>query len=342
MDRRTCARPGGWTNRFGGAIDDVRAAIGWALSADGDADLGATLILAALPLGYYLSRLDEFCGYAARALAMADDGAVTLDATLMARLRVALGTLIYHTRGLEAGAEDAYERALAATAALPQTGPHIQALTGIAMLALARGDYAGGRRHGAAMRALAARDADPLAQVWADHTLALAHHYLGDHRTARELASRVSHDPSPLVHPVDNLTGAGGSARPASGARAHAMAGRQRRQRRDGRPVRRPGARRHAAFAGPGAGICRVPDRAVARRRSCAARLRRAPARTFGAPCAGGMARLERICSTPRCACATRTAPWPRRRSRVSNCSPASRIPAASRPTSTPRSVRRS
>ncbi|WP_061953704.1 ATP-binding protein [Cupriavidus pauculus] len=196
----------GWTNRFGGAIDDVRAAIGWALSADGDADLGATLILAALPLGYYLSRLDEFCGYAARALAMADDGAVTLDATLMARLRVALGTLIYHTRGLEAGAEDAYERALAATAALPQTGPHIQALTGIAMLALARGDYAGGRRHGAAMRALAARDADPLAQVWADHTLALAHHYLGDHRTARELASRVSHDPSPLVHPVDNLT----------------------------------------------------------------------------------------------------------------------------------------
>jgi len=192
--------------RYGNAIDDVRAAIAWALSADGDAELGATLIIAALPLGYFLSRLDEFRGYAASALALAGDGAARLDPVLTARLRVALGTLIYHTLGVAAGAEDAYVRALQDTAALPQPGLRLQALIGIGMVALATGDYAGGRRHAEAMCALADRDDDPMSRVWAEHTLALAHHYLGDHAAARHLARHVRTHPSPLIRPVDNLT----------------------------------------------------------------------------------------------------------------------------------------
>lgn len=198
-----------WAARYGNAIDDVRAAIGWALSDDGDAELGATLIVAALPLGYFLSRLDEFRGYAARALAMADDGSAALDATLVARLRVALGTLIYHTRGVAAGAEDAYVRALADAAALEQPGPQLQALAGIGMIALADGDYAAGRRHAERMCELADRDDDAASRaasrLWAEHTLALAHHYLGDHAAARHLARHVRTHPSPLVRPVDNL-----------------------------------------------------------------------------------------------------------------------------------------
>ncbi|SDC62841.1 Predicted ATPase [Cupriavidus sp. YR651] len=195
-----------WASRYGVAIDDVRAAITWALSADGDAELGARLIIAALPLAYFLSRLDEFCGYAARALALADDGAATLDATLTTRLRVALGTLIFHTRGLAAGAEEAYDRALDASVALPQAGVRQQALTGVGMLALAMGDYAGGQRHAESMGALAAHDSDPMSRLWADHMLALAHHYQGHHGTARRLAERVRAHPSRLARPVDNLT----------------------------------------------------------------------------------------------------------------------------------------
>lgn len=199
-----------WAARYGNAIDDVRAAIGWALSPDGDAALGATLIIAALPLGYFLSRLDEFCGYAARALALADEGAAPLDPTLTTRLRVALGTLIYHTRGVAAGAEDAYQRALRDATALAQpgaqSGPQQQALAGIGMIALASGDYAAGRRHAETMCALADQDGDAMARLWAEHTLALAHHYLGDHATARHLARHVRTHPSPLVRPVDNLT----------------------------------------------------------------------------------------------------------------------------------------
>lgn len=195
-----------WAARYGNAIDDVRAAIAWTLSPDGDPALGATLIIAALPLGYFLSRLDEFCGYAARALALADDGAAPLDPTLTARLRVALGTLIYHTRGVAAGAEDAYQRALRDAAALAQPGPQQQALAGIGMIALASGDYAAGRRHAETMCALADQNGDAMARLWAEHTLALAHHYLGDHGTARHLARHVRTHPSPLVRPVDNLT----------------------------------------------------------------------------------------------------------------------------------------
>jgi len=199
-----------WAARYGNAIDDVRAAIGWALSPDGDAALGATLIIAALPLGYFLSRLDEFCGYTARALALADEGAAPLDPTLTTRLRVALGTLIYHTRGVAAGAEDAYQRALRDAAALAQSGAQSgaqqQALAGIGMIALASGDYAAGRHHAETMCALADQDGDAMARLWAEHTLALAHHYLGDHGTARHLARHVRTHPSPLVRPVDNLT----------------------------------------------------------------------------------------------------------------------------------------
>ena len=45
--------------RCGGEIDNVRAALDWAFAPDGDATIGVGLTIAAVPLWFQLSLLDE-------------------------------------------------------------------------------------------------------------------------------------------------------------------------------------------------------------------------------------------------------------------------------------------
>ncbi|POA46510.1 hypothetical protein C1884_31345, partial [Pseudomonas sp. GW460-R15] len=49
-----------WWERYGNAIDDVRAALVWALGEDGDKRLGIRLILASAPLWLGMSQFAEY------------------------------------------------------------------------------------------------------------------------------------------------------------------------------------------------------------------------------------------------------------------------------------------
>jgi predicted ATPase len=63
-------RPTGeWLAAYAGRVDDLRAALGWAFSASGDAALGVALTVAAVPLWFQLSLVDECLGWVERALA---------------------------------------------------------------------------------------------------------------------------------------------------------------------------------------------------------------------------------------------------------------------------------
>ena len=57
-----------WLEIYAVSIDDLRAALDWAFSADGDPSIGITLTSASAPLWFALSLLDEFCARAERAL----------------------------------------------------------------------------------------------------------------------------------------------------------------------------------------------------------------------------------------------------------------------------------
>ena len=57
-----------WLAAYARVIDDVRAALDWAFSPDGDAAIGVALTAWSLPLGYQLSLIDELRVWVERAL----------------------------------------------------------------------------------------------------------------------------------------------------------------------------------------------------------------------------------------------------------------------------------
>jgi predicted ATPase len=87
-----------WLSTYGSLIDDVRAALDWAFSAEGDAAIGVALTAAALPLGFQLSLIDEFQRRVEHAL---ERNAALSQPQPFAemRLNAALGVLSQNTTG---------------------------------------------------------------------------------------------------------------------------------------------------------------------------------------------------------------------------------------------------
>ncbi len=58
-----------WLGLYARRIDDLRTALGWAFAPDGDATIGVALVVAAVPLWFQLSLVDECLAWVERALA---------------------------------------------------------------------------------------------------------------------------------------------------------------------------------------------------------------------------------------------------------------------------------
>ena len=63
-----------WLADYGRQIDNLRAALDWAFSPDGDASIGVALTAAAVPLWMHLSLMEECRGRVERALAAIEAG----------------------------------------------------------------------------------------------------------------------------------------------------------------------------------------------------------------------------------------------------------------------------
>ncbi|HEX4616247.1 MAG TPA: winged helix-turn-helix domain-containing protein, partial [Stellaceae bacterium] len=85
-----------WAAEYGLQIDNLRAALDWAFSPDGDASIGVALTTAAVPLWMHLSLLDECRSRVARALAAMEVG-TNPDARREMKLHAALGALLMYT-----------------------------------------------------------------------------------------------------------------------------------------------------------------------------------------------------------------------------------------------------
>src|SRR5260221_7784043 len=87
-----------WLADYVPRIDNLRTALDWAMSPDGDASIGVALTAAAIPLWMHLSLMEECRGRVERALA-----AIAADANQDERramqLQTALGTSLMYTRG---------------------------------------------------------------------------------------------------------------------------------------------------------------------------------------------------------------------------------------------------
>jgi predicted ATPase/DNA-binding winged helix-turn-helix (wHTH) protein len=85
-----------WLVHYGSQIGQVRAALDWAFSPTGDAEVGVALTVAAVPLWVHLSLMEEFRRRVERALS---GPAESRDARRNMQLHAALGTVLFLTKG---------------------------------------------------------------------------------------------------------------------------------------------------------------------------------------------------------------------------------------------------
>jgi predicted ATPase len=86
-----------WLADYGHHIDNLREALDWAFSPNGDAEIGIALMAAAVPLWMHLSLIDECRDRIEKALAALGNGA-NPDPRREMKLQVALGTALMNTR----------------------------------------------------------------------------------------------------------------------------------------------------------------------------------------------------------------------------------------------------
>jgi predicted ATPase/DNA-binding winged helix-turn-helix (wHTH) protein len=187
-----------WLATYGRTIDDVRAALDWAFSPDGDATLGVELAATAFPLGFQLSLIDELKTWVERAL---------LHARLLAppqplhemRLNIALGRLS-HNQSLPMPEQTAeFDRAIELSQQLDNLANQTEPLIALAALHLNSGNYTAGVALTRKASEIAQASGDPKAELAVNRIAAQTHHFAGDHSAAQQLAIAV------LDHPIRRI-----------------------------------------------------------------------------------------------------------------------------------------
>ncbi|HLY79011.1 MAG TPA: winged helix-turn-helix domain-containing protein, partial [Caulobacteraceae bacterium] len=179
-------------SRFAAAIvDDVRAAIDWSFSPDGDRAIGLDLLCVSGRLWFELSLSFEFRQRIETALAQLG-AAADLDAAREARLQISLGQALWYAGSYGEATRHAFSRGLE----LAELGGvarelRLQALWGQWAGERALGRYAAALPIAERYEALARSDASLAYRLLGDTILGLTHHFLGDQRQALVLFERV-------------------------------------------------------------------------------------------------------------------------------------------------------
>jgi len=180
-EKETAVRPTGeWLANYAREIDNLRAALDWAYSSDGDTEIGVALTVAAVPLWMRLSLHKECRSRAKQALGALGTGGTRYRREEM-RLHAALG--ISTAEAPEMGA--AFTKALEIAEGIGDTEYQLRALGGLFFF------HTASNRHRAALplaqsfHDLAATGSDLSAQLFGEHIMGLAKHFLGDQISAR-------------------------------------------------------------------------------------------------------------------------------------------------------------
>ena len=180
-EKETAVRPTGeWLANYAREIDNLRAALDWAYCCDGDTEIGVALTVAAVPLWMRLSLHKECRSRAKQAL-----GTLGTEGTEYPReemkLHAALGTST--AEAPEMGA--AFTKALEIAERISDTEYQLRALGGLFFF------HTASNRHRAALplaqsfHDLAETGSDLSAQLFGQHIMGLAKHFLGDQISAR-------------------------------------------------------------------------------------------------------------------------------------------------------------
>ena len=179
-----------WHRRYGRHLGNVRAALEWAFSADGDSQVGAALTAAAVPLWVHLSLFGECRERTELALAQLDDGAMG-PTRLRMQLSGALGWSLTYSQGRVRDAGPALAITLELAERLDDKDYRLRALWGLCVDQFNNGEFLKALEFAQRFTKAAESSADPTDLRLADRLLAVSLHFLGDQHGARRHIDQV-------------------------------------------------------------------------------------------------------------------------------------------------------
>jgi predicted ATPase/DNA-binding winged helix-turn-helix (wHTH) protein len=180
---------GDWRQVYRGYVDDVRAALKWAFSENGDKEMGVRTLQNSIPFWVEFSLLDECRRWVSLALDKHGVTETTGTRDEMA-LRGALGRSLTWVRGPVAETGAAWSRALDLARELGDTEIKLQAQYGLWLFSLRRGHYSEALRFATEMMTLATEAKDDDAFATAQRIAGVSRHSLGGHSEGRALIER--------------------------------------------------------------------------------------------------------------------------------------------------------
>jgi predicted ATPase/DNA-binding winged helix-turn-helix (wHTH) protein len=179
-----------WHDLYAPRIDDVRAALDWAFSPDGDATIGVALTTSAVPLFCELWLLEECRVRAERALAALEQTNADDDRQRM-RLTAAVASSQAYTLASARDTRSAWDATLRIGAALSDTEYQLRALWGLWGTHINRGEFREGLAVAKQFSSLAETASDANDRLVGDRLTGAALHFLGDQRGARAHIERM-------------------------------------------------------------------------------------------------------------------------------------------------------
>ena len=183
--------PDAWPSAYGRALDDVRAALDWAFSPEGDLALGIALTVAAVPLWGRFSLLEEWRERVERALARLANSADRDPAGEM-QLSAALAQALLLTKGPVPEAHAAWSTAFDIAETLRDTDYQLRSLWGLFVYRFTIGESRAAQATAEQFRRLAEDARDPVYKRVGDRIMGNILHILGEQTRARRHHERLS------------------------------------------------------------------------------------------------------------------------------------------------------
>ncbi len=172
-----------WRQKHQSEIDDVRAALDWAFSPEGDKRIGLKILANSAPYWIQLSMHDECQRWLT--LALATSSSIPPEEELA--LRVALGTSLSWAKGPVNQTGSVWASACELAVRLNHVEAQLQSRYGLWLFFLRSGEYKQSLAHAAEMMTLAQAVGDAEALAASQRILGVSRHFLGDHSEARSL-----------------------------------------------------------------------------------------------------------------------------------------------------------
>ncbi|ASV88155.1 transcriptional regulatory, C terminal family protein (plasmid) [Ochrobactrum quorumnocens] len=179
-----------WRSTHAGIIDDLRGALDWSFSINGDIQVGTSILACATPYWVQLSLHDECRNRISDALERFAD---SLAPSEEMALQAALGTALSWAVGPVSEADGAWQRALYLARTHRASEIELQARYGLWLVNLRSGRFQASLDHSREMLRCSLDAGDPEAAAVAERIAGVSQHFSGNHDLARELLERSIH-----------------------------------------------------------------------------------------------------------------------------------------------------